>query len=338
MMSPYRRNVLVGTTVLGALLVLGWMIIKFSGQLATPFKPKQFTVRFVSDRAEGVAEGSPISFLGVPAGRVTSVTRSNDQLQVFIDASLDQSPPIPANVRAIIRTASALGSGSAIVLEMTAPKPEGQLAQGAQISARYVGLDILPPEFAELARELKMTAQQLREANLIAHVDEQVQKVGKLIDSIQAYTGDEKTRDDLKVAIANLRTTTESASRTTANLEKFSGKLDKLGDQASATITDAQTTIKSANTTLQKTQGNIDQITTQVGDRLLQVSKLLDQFNGIAAKVNEGKGSAGQLVNDPKLYEGLVDVTKQLNLTVTDLRRLVQQWEQEGVSLKLGGK
>jgi hypothetical protein len=40
-------------------------------------------------------------------------------------------------------------------------------------------------------------------------------------------------------------------------------------------------------------------------------------------------------VNDPKLYQGLVDVTQQLNLTVTDLRRLVQQWEQEGVSLKL---
>jgi phospholipid/cholesterol/gamma-HCH transport system substrate-binding protein len=334
-MSPYRRNVLVGATVLGALIVLGWMIIKFSGQLATPFKPKQFSVRFISDRAEGVAEGSPVSFLGVPAGRVTAVQRSKDQLQVLIDASLDQEPPIPANVRAIIRTASALGSGSAIVLELTGPKPDGRLSQGAQIPARYVGLDILPPEFAELARELKMTAQQLREANLIAHVDEQVQHVGKLIDSIQAYVGDEKTRDDLKNAIANLRTTTDSATRITANLEKFSGKLDKLGDQASATMADAQTTIKTANTTITKTQANIDQVTTQVGDRLTQISKLLDQFNGIAQKVNDGKGTAGQLVNDPKLYQGLVDVTQQLNLTVTDLRRLVQQWEQEGVSLKL---
>jgi phospholipid/cholesterol/gamma-HCH transport system substrate-binding protein len=180
-----------------------------------------------------------------------------------------------------------------------------------------------------------LTAQQLRQANLIGHIDEQVQKVGKLIDSVQAYVGDEKTRNDLKAAIENLRTTTESANRVTGNLEKFSGKLDKIGDDASATIKDARTTIQTANTSIQKTQGDIDQVTAQVGDRLLQISKLLDQFNSIAAKVNDGKGTAGQLVNDPKLYQGLVDTTQQLNATVTDLRRLVQQWEQEGVSLKL---
>ena len=335
MMSPYRRNVLVGATVLGALIVLGWMIIKFSGQLATPFKPKQISIRFITDRADGVAEGSPVNFLGVPAGRVMEVTRSENQKQVYIDAAIDQYPPIPANVRAIIRTASALGSGSAIVFEVIGPKPEGKLEAGSEIEAHYVGLDLLPPEFAELARELKLTAQQMREANLIAHVDEQVRHVGKLIDAVQAYVGDEKTRDDLKNAIANLRTTTESANRISGNLEKFSGRLDKLGDDASATMADARTTIQQANTTIKKTEGNIDQITTQVGDRLLQISKLLDQFNGIAMKVNDGKGTAGQLVNDPKLYQGLVDVTKELNLTVSDLRRLVQQWEQEGVSLKL---
>ncbi|HTL28152.1 MAG TPA: MlaD family protein, partial [Tepidisphaeraceae bacterium] len=284
-MSPYRRNVLVGTTVLGAMIILGWMIIKFSGELATPFKPKQIAIKFITDRADGVAEGSPINFLGVPAGRVSGVYRSQNQKQVYIEATVDQDPPIPANVRAIIRTASALGSGSAIVLEMTGPAPEGRLKNGAEVQARYVGLDILPPEFAELARELKMTAQQMRESNLVAHVDEQVQHVGKLIDSIQAYVGDEKTRDDLKVAIDNLRTTSESANRITDNLEKFSGRLDKIGDDASATIKDARATIQTANTTIQKTQGNIDQVTNQVGERLLQISKLLDQFNGIAQKV-----------------------------------------------------
>jgi DNA-binding Lrp family transcriptional regulator len=40
-------------------------------------------------------------------------------------------------------------------------------------------------------------------------------------------------------------------------------------------------------------------------------------------------------VNDPRLYESLVETAKELNATVSDLRRLVNQWEQEGVSLKL---
>ena len=36
-----------------------------------------------------------------------------------------------------------------------------------------------------------------------------------------------------------------------------------------------------------------------------------------------------------KLYQGLVDSTKELNTTISTLNRLVEQWEQEGVSLKL---
>ena len=63
---------------------------------------------------------------------------------------------------------------------------------------------------------------------------------------------------------------------------------------------------------------------------------VLDQFQTAAAKINQGKGTAGLLINDPKLYESLVDVSKTLNATVADLQRLIQQWEQEGVPLKLG--
>ena len=41
------------------------------------------------------------------------------------------------------------------------------------------------------------------------------------------------------------------------------------------------------------------------------------------------------LVRDPRLYDSLVSTANVLNEMMTDLRRLVQQWEQEGVSMKL---
>ena len=41
------------------------------------------------------------------------------------------------------------------------------------------------------------------------------------------------------------------------------------------------------------------------------------------------------MVNDPKLYQSLVDSARELNLTIVDLRRLIDQWEQEGASIKL---
>jgi hypothetical protein len=68
---------------------------------------------------------------------------------------------------------------------------------------------------------------------------------------------------------------------------------------------------------------------------MLQVNKSLDEFQGIVTKVNAGKGTAGLLVNDPKLYQSLLENSHQLNVTIASLSRLVEQWEQEGVTLKL---
>jgi hypothetical protein len=44
------------------------------------------------------------------------------------------------------------------------------------------------------------------------------------------------------------------------------------------------------------------------------------------------------LLNDGKLYAGLVDVARELKGTTTDLQRLIDQWEQDGLSLNLGKK
>ena len=42
-----------------------------------------------------------------------------------------------------------------------------------------------------------------------------------------------------------------------------------------------------------------------------------------------------ELRMNPRLYQAMVDSAKQLNGTLGDLNRLVQQWEQEGVTLKI---
>ena len=93
--------------------------------------------------------------------------------------------------------------------------------------------------------------------------------------------------------------------------------------------------VTTINKTAEQTQQQINDISKSTKERLAEASVLLTQVNQITAKVNEGKGTAGQLVNDPKLYQGLVETTTQLNATVKDLQRLIQQWEQEGVTLKL---
>jgi phospholipid/cholesterol/gamma-HCH transport system substrate-binding protein len=319
-MSAYRRNLLVGVTVLGALGVLGWMILQFGGSLATPFAPAQIHIRLITAHADGLSEGSPVVYRGVSAGRVERVYL-HDQNSVYVEATVDQTPPLPENLRAVIRPNGLIGGGSTVVLQLLSEKPVGELKDHAQLDAELSGLDLLPPAFSELADQLTAATRQFRESNVIADADAMVKRITALSDSLEKIAGDAGTQGDLKASVANIRQTSDA-------LRKFSTQLDQLSTNASSTISEAHDTLAKAGT-------SIDTLTHQVGDRLQQTSILLDRLNDITGKVNQGQGTAGALVNDPKLYLALVDTTQQMDATVKDLKRLVEQWEQEGVSLRL---
>jgi phospholipid/cholesterol/gamma-HCH transport system substrate-binding protein len=330
-MSAYRRNVAVGLTVLVAMVILGWMILRFGAAPAQLFQPKQYPIRLISERADGLSDGSPVTYRGVGVGRVTNVTRHpTDMTTVYIDAAIDAAPPLPGNVAAVIRTQGLIGGGAAVVLQTTpdGAAPQGKLRPGQELRAIWVGLDILPPEFAELASEFRLTMRQLRESGILDNLNAQITRAGKLMESADTLINDPALRENINTSTANLRQITESAKRISGNLEKFSEDLARLQDETRGAITDARNTIKT-------TEGRINELATQLTDRVAQTAVLLDQFQSIAGKIDKGQGTAGQLVNDPRLYESLVATTEQLALTIKDLKRLVEQWEQEGVQLKL---
>ena len=327
-MPPYRRNILVGVTVLTGIVVFGWMMLTFSKNTAQLFAPPQIPVYFKAPRADGLSPGSEVRYLGVEVGRIESVSRDPDGSGVTLDATLDREPSLPANLRAQIVSASALGGTSLVSLEITGDKAQGILAPGTSIPAEYVGFQLIPPSVAQtadqigqLSTELTATVKQLRQSGAIGDLDTTIKsinaqsvKIGQFFDSLQTVFGDKNTQTDLKTAITNLRATT-----------------DKLGALADS----IQKASDSANVTIKSAQTDIDSLNKQIGDRLTQIAGTLSSVQDIMQKVDQGKGTAGQLINDPRLYQSLVDTVRELNGTVSDLRRLVDQWEQEGVDLHL---
>jgi phospholipid/cholesterol/gamma-HCH transport system substrate-binding protein len=316
-------------TVLAALSALGWMILKFGGRVANVFAARTMVIEFESERADGVADGSGITYRGIEAGHVTRVWLNPDRKRVHFAAAVNVDPPLPRNLRATIRTASLLGTGSTVSLEPDGEPSSENLREGDVIKAEFVGLgQILPSEFSELAGELGALGRQFRESNIVGHIDEQVQKAGQLIDSLNKIAGDESTRENIKMAIADMREVAGRAKNIAADLEKFAKDVQQVTVETNTTIGEARMQISRAG-------NNIDSLSRQMGDRLTQIARLLDQFQSIAQKIDQGQGSAGQIVNDPRLYESLVDTSRELNATIKDFKRLVEQWEQEGVSFKL---
>lgn len=326
-LSTYRRNVAVGITVLASLVMLGWMILRFGANIAKPFAGEMLPVRFVMQRADGVSDGSAVTFRGVTVGRIIRVWRDPNQRDIWAEGEVDAEPALPTITDATIRTVSALGTGSNLILE-PAEGASGNLKAGATIKAHFVGLDLLPPEFKTLGGELAATAKQLRDENFIGNLNARVTQAGKMIDSAQQtlegfnkLIADPKLQEDLRASLDNVRAASESTKAITARAEKITANLD------AAVVT--------VNDTTKTAQTKIDELSKSMQLRLDQAAATLEQVQQITAKVNAGQGTAGKLVNDPKLYAGLVDTTTELNATVKDLRRLIQQWEQEGVTAKL---
>jgi uncharacterized phage infection (PIP) family protein YhgE len=263
---------------------------------------------------------------------------------VRIDALLDTQPPLPANIEGLIRS-QLIGGGASIYLVLapvrnpdsaatnpvTQPsetQPVGKLQPGQEIHARFVGIDILPPEFTALATDLKKSSEELRligrqvrESNMIPRLADTVtslkatvEKAGSTIDSVHSLVSDERLRADLRQTMANFRATSESAGRIAADLEKVTknvdARVDQIGDNANARLM-------------------------QLASQLEQVASILKSFESAAAKLDRGNGSAAMLLNDPRLYENLYDTSRQLSETIATFRRLVEQWEQEGMSFKL---
>ncbi len=328
-MSSYRKNLLVGVVVLGGLIILGWMILQFADA------PARISVEFTAESADGLDDGSVIYYRGVDVGKVTSVRRSADGDRIIINAKVDKDPPLPANVVGTIRSSGLIGSGAAIHLILQGETPEGTLADNARLETTYVGMNLLPPDFALLARELRLTSQQFRESGLIASLTETSNEARDLIASVNTIVKDETVRDDIVQSLHNIRTASDSASRLMASLENFGDRLQVLSGKAEVTIDEAGNVASQARKTLAQVEVSVKDTSAQVSDRLLQLSGLIQTFHSVATKVDSGDGTAGRLINDNRLYENLVETSAAMSETVKDLERLVEQWEQEGASIRL---
>ena len=305
-MTPHKRNWIVGLIVLLGLGSTVWMILLFAGRLGSLFAPAGIPITIRADQAAGVSDGSQ-ALLPRPAGRPRQLRphRRRQHQRRRPGRGCTGNFRLPANVIALIEPQSAFGSAANIGLRLVGTVPVGTLSAGMTLEGSYQG-------------GITQITEDLRRQQVIQHLDqtlvsirEQSEHAGQLLASIQHLMGDEKLRQDLQTAVTNVRTASESAERVGTNLEKFTGNLQQVADNTNSTMSEVRVSAG-------------------------KLGSVLDHFDSIAAKIDQGKGTAGLLVSDPKLYQGLLDTTKQLNITVSDLQRVIQQWEQEGVTLKLG--
>jgi phospholipid/cholesterol/gamma-HCH transport system substrate-binding protein len=344
-MSPYKRNWFVGGTVLLALTTLGFLIILFGGSLGSLFAGEKIRVSFRTDRADGISDGSAIKYLGQTVGNVSRVQLILDKTPnyVIIDAELEKAFALPKNLLANIKIPNLLGAGA--IIDLTVP-PTGasteKLADGDRLEAKYMGLGVLPPEFSDLAMEMKGAVKDFREANLMGdfkktvnNFNDQVTKAGQVMESIQAVIGDSAVQGDIKTAVAKFREASDNAALVTANFKTISENLQSLPQNANDAVNDIRAATADARGTIKNTEARINEVSDGLKRNLDKLATVMEDMKSITAKIDHGDGTLALLLNDPKLYEKIVAGTETINLTVKDIQRVIRGFEEDGVPINM---
>jgi ABC-type transporter Mla subunit MlaD len=351
MISQRPRNFIVGLTFLAALALCMWGIVLL-GKIPFFGGIRQYGVTLVSSDANGVSTGSKVEFNGVYIGQVESTWLSDDKGAAVVNVRINVDPKIniPAKATVVLQRPLSVGNPYVAInsaelkepflsrdgtatLKATAgessliPKDvtDSLSAVSKKISTVADDLHLLlaytPPEALEKANPNDPNAPRENASTVIVRLD-------RTIASLQTLLTDPKLHNQVRDTIQNI---SDASTKLRTALEK----IDKTLDNANGTIAsigNAATQFGNASTqasaTIQATEKDIHRVAQQLVETIAQLDKSI-------RAITEGKGTTGMLVNDPRLYEGLLDLSRSLKATSDDLDFLVQKWKDEGVNLKL---
>ena len=373
MISERPRNFIVGLTFLAAMGLCMYGIILL-GKFPYFGAIHEYAITLLAPNANGVSTGSKVELNGVYAGQVESTWLAPDdqgKLVVHVRINIDPKIDIPASATASLQRPAAVGNPYVSLYAADAKGPllakDGTavlnaIAADSSLIPKEVFTDIssLKADLTTLSGNLNVVAKDLHvllaytppealenvdpnDPNAAkANVSTVIVRLDRTVASLQALLTDSKLQGQVREVVQNVA---DAAAQLKATIANANTVINNIGNSAAAfdkTLANANTMMSNvsnaatafggastqATATIQATQKDIDRVAQQLVETLAQLDKSIKE-------ITEGKGTTGQLVNDPRLYEGLVDLSKSLKSTVEDLDFLLNKWKEEGVNLKL---
>lgn len=285
------KEVKTGILAIGAILLLifGYSFLKGTNLLD---KNREFYVKY--QNVEGLAKSAPVTINGLRVGKVQDISFANEKGGLIVKFTVEKDFDFSKNSIVKIYSAGLIGGKSLGIypeynannIAKSGDTLHGEI-EGGMLSAVTKALGPL---------ENKVN-------NTLATVDSLLLNVNAIVD--------EKTRQNLKEAIANLNTTLNSFAGVSENLNHIlannTGKLDN------------------TFTNLDKTANNLSQLTDslaqlETGKLVADLQNVVDKMDKIVVGMENGEGTIGKLLKDEKLYENLEGASKQLEQLLQDVK------------------
>ena len=289
-----KREVKIGIFAV-AMIGVAWAGIRFLKGFDIFSRNVEYYAAY--DQINGVQNASPIMMKGVKIGSVTGLSfdpaRSD---KVVLRFTIKREYRIPTDSEAKIFSNGLMGAKA---IEITYGTADTYLQKGDTLrSSRdrdlmdVAGseLDFFKQKVSQLTTDLSRTLENLNDL-----METNAGNIAGTLGNLNSVTG------DMAQIISAEKNSLKSALE---NLSKFS---DMLGDNAER---------------VDSIIGNVNRVTAQLSDEefALKLSQTVEHLDELVARIGQGEGTVGKLMNDPALYDSLDKASDNLAALLADLK------------------
>ena len=297
-MRSISKEIKVGIIAILTIVVFIWVFNFLKGKNLLNKDAVYFAVY---DKVGGLAESSPVEVNGYRVGVIQSITFIDPVSgRLLVEFSVDKNFRIPVNTVAEIVPISLLGGMKVQFVYGDGP-------------GFYESRDTIPGMLAESLTDL-LESELIPVKNKISHLIAQVDSVISSVNEIMSAS----FKKDLGNTLSNLNNTSESIEEIIGsregelktmldNLSKFSSMLS----ENSGKMTQSFTNLQSISDTL---------AAADISSTISNLKAGLEKTTELIKNLNEGGGTAGQLLTNDSVYTNLNQSLKNLHLLLEDLK------------------
>lgn len=255
---------------------------------------------------DGLQTAAAVEIRGLTVGRVSAIELDEDRgVKVTID--VNKKVAVPQGTVATIVQDGLIG-GKIIRLDLGASKTIAESGSTLASAEEKGVIDDISAQVTPLVATLRKT----------------VSSLDTVIANVNIILGQDNQKG-IKGTIASINTTADNLAKLTNSLSEEAGEIKSIVHNANT----FSGTLARNNDTLSRIMANFSRTSDQLAAAPIQktfnqLESASTQFNGIATKINNGEGSAGQLINDKALYKNLTELlgdlkshpSRYINLTV----------------------
>ena len=295
----------LGALIVFTILILIWGLSYLKGH--NFFKTTNYYY-VVYDRIEGLLKSDAVTLNGYQVGQVQAIHLApNGTGKLIVTLSIDGDIKIPVNSVARIVSSDIMGTKSITLLYNPNAKvyqPNDTIPGAVESGLKeQVSMQVLP---------LKRKAEQL-----LANIDSAI--------TILTVIFNKDARENLSESFKNI-------NLTISNIEATSSQLNSLIAKESGSISNIVNNLDSVSNAFKAKSGDFENLIgnlSSISDSLrsipfspmiASVSDATEQIKKILTKLNSDEGTAGLLLNNPTLYENLLQLTDNLDRLIRDVR------------------